>query len=300
MPKPFSVDVLCVGYASFDLTMLVDHHPAADEKCFASAMAECGGGPAANAAVAVARLGGTSAFAGYLGDDSFGARHLAELAAEGVRTELVVRGPQATALSIILVKPGGARTVVAYKAADSGLREKEVDFSACGAGAILFDGHQTAVSLPLADAAGKSGIPTVLDAGSVHEGTVALARKVDYLVASEKFALRFSGEQDPGKALRILGRMAPFAAITMGERGILWKSGAEEGMMPAFSVDAIDTTGAGDTFHGAFALGVSRGQSMDTILEYAGAAAALCCTKAGARLGIPTHGEVERFLHARR
>ena len=300
MANPFFVDVLSVGYASYDLILSVDHHPGVDEKCFASALAECGGGPAANASVTVARLGGTSGFAGYLGDDLYGSRHLAELTTDGVRSDLVVRVPHPTPLSVILVKPGGSRTVVAYKSAGSLLREGDIDFSRCRAGVILFDGHESGVSLPLVEAARDSGIPTVLDASSVHEGTLALAEKVDYLVASEKFALGFSGEAEPGKALQVLSRTAPFALITMGERGLLWKSGDDEGAVPAFRVDAVDTTGAGDVFHGAFALGIARQWPMESILKYASAAAALCCTKTGARIGIPSGDEVERFLEAHR
>lgn len=294
--EQFEVDVLCVGHAAFDLTMQVDHHPGPDEKCFASSLTECGGGPAANAAIAVARLGGSSAFAGYLGDDLYGRRHYAELAFEGVDTGFVVLGPHPTPLSLILVKPDGRRTVVNYKVKTPPLDTGEVDFSRCRPKAILFDGHEPEISLPLARIARAGGIPTILDAGSVHRGTVELAREVEFLMASERFAGELTLKPDHCSSLDELSGVAPFAAITLGEQGLVWKSGQESGALAAFRVDALDTTGAGDIFHGAFALGIAEGLEISDALRFASAAAAISCTKIGARLSAPTRAEVEEFL----
>ena len=109
------IDVLCVGHAAYDLTFAVPHHPAPDEKAFATSLTSCGGGPAANAAVTVAKLGGCSAFAGYLGQDIYGDLHLAELQEAGVDTTLVVRGTSPTPLSVIWAKPDGQRSLVNYR-----------------------------------------------------------------------------------------------------------------------------------------------------------------------------------------
>jgi sulfofructose kinase len=294
--EPFEVDVLCVGHAAFDLTMQVDHHPGPDEKCFASSHTVCGGGPAANAAVTVVRLGGSSAFAGYLGEDLYGRRHLEELTSESVNTSLVVCGTHPTPLSVILVKPDGRRSVVNYKGKTPFLPVTDVDFSRCRPKAILFDGHEPLISLPLARTARTRGIPTVLDAGSVHRGTADLAFVVDYLVGSEKFGRDFTGQVEMRQALYRLSEIAPFAAITLGDQGVLWKGDDGSGEMAAFSVDSVDTTGAGDVFHGAFALGVASGWEIRTVLEFSCAAAALSCTKVGARLSIPTGPEVDAFL----
>ena len=291
--------MLCVGHAAFDITFTVDHHPGADEKCSASSAIFCGGGPAANAAVTVARLGGASALAGYLGKDPYGDQHHRELLEEGVVTDYVVRGSQLTPLSIILAKPGGERTVVNYRTQASFLSKDAVDFSRCRSKVILFDGHEPLASLPLARSAVKRRTATVLDAGSVHRGTVELVPHTDYLVASAAFARDFSSEDDPARALEKLSQLAPFVVITRGKDGLLWKSDSGvTGSMRAFAVDAVDTTGAGDTFHGAFALGVARGMEFTDNLRYASAAAALCCTRLGARVGIPTRPEVEALALA--
>jgi sulfofructose kinase len=115
-------------------------------------------------------------------------------------------------------------------------------------------------------------------------------------VASQKFALDFTGEKGPHGALAILARTAPAAVITLGEAGLVWASGHESGSLDAFPVDAVDTTGAGDVFHGAFALASARGEHLLSALRFAAAAAALACTKLGARASIPTKAEVEAFI----
>jgi sulfofructose kinase len=292
----FVVDVLCLGHASFDLTMGVEHHPGPDEKCFATALVKCGGGPAANASVAVARLGGTSAFAGYLGSDLYGTEHFEELQIEGVRTDFVVRGTPPTPLSCILVKPNGGRTVINDKTHTPMLEIDQIDFACCTPKVILFDGHEPLISLPLAKSVRGGRVITILDAGSVHQGTLELAPLVDYLVASEKFARDFTGERDMVRALRALSLQASSVVITLGEKGLIWKSGESEGSLPAFAIEALDTTGAGDTFHGAFALEIALKESFSSAMLFASAAAALSCQKLGARLSIPVRKDVESFL----
>jgi sulfofructose kinase len=290
------IDVLCVGMAAYDLILTVDHHPRADEKCSASCLQACGGGPAANAAVTVARLGGRSAFAGYLGMDHFGNEHLQELVAEGVSTQWIVRRSHPTPLSVILVKPNGERTVVNYKSGMPDLDYKDIDLRECSPQAILFDGHQPRISLELAAWAKPKGVFTILDAGSVHEGTLNLLPLADYVVASAKFALDFTGEESFGFALSALSKHAPVVVITLGEEGVIWKRGGEEGSIPVYRVSAVDTTGAGDAFHGAFALAVAQGKGFTAALEYASATGALCCTKLGARPAIPNQKELDDFL----
>jgi sulfofructose kinase len=292
-------DVLCVGHASYDLIFSVPHHPAADEKLFADAFLACGGGPAANAAVTVARFGLQAAFAGYLGDDLYGDRHFLELTEVGVDTGLIVRGPHPTPLSVVLVKPDGARALVNYKGDTRHLPADAIDFSCCRPSIILFDGHEPNVSLPLAERARAEHIPTVLDAGSLHQGTQSLMSRVDYLVASEKFAAQVLGRADPPAALDRLAEHAPAVVITLGEHGLIWRKGAERGSLPAFPVAAIDTTGAGDAFHGAFAAALALDMTWHDTLRHASAAGALCCTRTGARAGIPSRGDIDALLGAR-
>ncbi|MGD9412063.1 MAG: PfkB family carbohydrate kinase [Desulfobacterales bacterium] len=290
------LDVLCVGHASYDLVFAVDHHPGADEKTFAEKFISCGGGPAANAAVTVSRLGLKSAFAGHLGNDFFGQRHFEELGQEAVNTDLIVRSDSPTPLSAILVKPDGRRTVVNYKGDTPSLPADCIDLARWQPQVILFDGHEPEVSLALMKDVNGRGISTVLDAGSVHRGSLKLLERVDYIVASQKFAHECTGRENPRQAALKLGQAGAAVVITLGEAGLVWKNEDGSGSLPAFSIDAVDTTGAGDAFHGAFAAGLAQGKPWKDLLVYASAVGALCCTKYGGRPAIPTAGELARFL----
>ncbi|MBX2999626.1 MAG: carbohydrate kinase [Caldilineaceae bacterium] len=299
MKTQSSVDLLCVGIACYDLVFQVAHHPEPDEKTNAHGFIQCGGGTAANAAVAAARLGHRVAYAGYLGHDLYGQRHVDELEAEGIDTRLIVRGEMATSLSSIYVKPDGSRSIVNYKEPMI-LNPGAVNLDGWTAGAVLFDGHHMELSLAVADWAKERGIPTVIDADRVHAGSMALAEHMDYLVASERFARDFMDKDSPGEAVERLLDLAPHVVITLGERGLVWRTREDGGHFPAFRVTAIDTTGAGDAFHGAFAAGVAAGYAWTDLLAYASATGALCTTVTGARVGMPTKSELAQFLEKAR
>jgi sulfofructose kinase len=288
------IDVLCIGHASYDLVFSVDHHPGPDEKTFATGFIDCGGGPAANGAVMAANLGLKAAFAGYLGADFYGDKHLKELHDHGVDTHWVVRGTAPTPISTVIVKPDGKRALINYKIGTHPLPADALDLTCVKPQVVLFDGHEPHVSVAYCRELRERKIPTVLDAGSLHEGTQALMSLVDYLVCSEKFALQVAGSVE--HALGQLAEFAPNVVITLSERGLYWRRGAEQGFMPAFEVADVDSTGAGDAFHGAFAAAVAQRLAWKDVLRYASAAGALCCTRMGARPGLPTRDEHSRLL----
>jgi sulfofructose kinase len=293
----YHLDVLCVGAGTYDLVYSVNRDPLPDEKIRATSFTGCGGGPAANAAVTVANLGLQAGFVGYLGRDIFGNAHFDELQQAGVLANLIARGEHPSALSVVIVKPDGSRSLVNYRKPESFLAADSVDFTPVDARVILFDGHEPYISPDLARAARQRGIITLLDAGSVHSGTEELVSLVDYLVCSEKFALEFTGQNDEYNALEKLKSYAPNIVITVGNRGLVWKNKVGSlGQLDPYKVKAVDTTGAGDVFHGALAACLAQNKGWVESLRYAGAAVALCCTKIGARLGIPTKEEVESFL----
>ena len=294
------IDVLCVGAGTYDLVYSVDRHPERDEKIRATSFIGCGGGPAANGAVTVARFGLKSAFVGYLGYDIFGTAHFDELQQAGVITDLVARGDYSSALSVVIVKPDGSRALVNYRMAESFLAAGAVDFSTIDAKVILFDGHEPHISPSLARSARQRNIITVLDAGSIHKGTEELAGLVDYLVCSERFGLDFSGETSEDKAAEKLSSYAANVIITLGDRGLVWKNREGSGHMKAYKVKTVDTTGAGDVFHGVLSACLAQKREWFDSLRYASAAGALCCTKTGARLGIPTKKEIDEFLAAQK
>lgn len=290
------LDVLCVGHASFDITMTVARHPEPNEKTTAEGMALGGGGPAANAAVQVARLGGKTGFAGYLGLDVLGCAHAAELEREGVMLDWLVRGRAPTPVSQVLAKPDGTRCVVNYKKDTPALPAHNIEPDSLQAKVLLCDGHEPHISRRLCGWARERGIPSILDAGSLHEGTQTLAMEVDYLLGSEKFARQFTGYRNAGLALKALARRRDHVVITLGARGLVCYGRGNFSWMPAFAVEAVDSTGAGDAFHGAFALAVAEGMDWMGALRFASAAGALACTGLGARHALPRRADVERLL----
>jgi len=294
--KPFLMDILCVGHACYDLTFAIDHPIGSDEKATASDLISCGGGPASNAAVTASLSGSKTALATYLGNDVFGEAHINELVAAGVITRWVIRGAYPTPLSTIWVQPDGQRALVNFKGTTPEPLPDAFDFSEYRPSVILFDGHLPEVSFEIVRWAHEKHIPMILDAGSVHEGTTGLIDKIDYLVASEKFAHDYTLTKDVELAVRMLCGHAPNVVVTLGVQGLIWQNRQGRGRMPAFQIKAVDTTGAGDAFHGAFARGISLKMPWKQLLQYASAVAALCCTKMGARKGIPTAAETERFL----
>lgn len=289
-----AIDVLCIGHASYDLVFSVPYHPAADEKTVADSLLGCGGGPAANAAICISRLGLKAGFCGYMGNDLYGQSHYLELQQQGVETGLVVRGDSPTPLSVVLVKPDGKRALINYKGNSTALAAHRIDFSGVTAKVLLLDGHEPQLSLAMLAQPTNSPAPSILDAGSLHEGTRMLMDKVNYLVCSEKFARQYAGE--PQQALAELAALAPVVVITLGEHGLIWKRGAESGQLASPPVQAIDTTGAGDAFHGAFAAGLAAGLSWEALLRYASAAGGFCCTQMGARPGMPSAEQLAGLL----
>lgn len=287
------VDVLCVGYACVDINFNASHHPTADEKLRATNMHTCGGGPAANAAVTIARLGGSARFSGYLGNDAFGDAHLREFADDGVLAEALHRDDAPTPVAAVTIKPNGERSIIDYRAPDAIAAEDTIRLAEFPAKVLLVDGHQPLLSLALIEEARALGIPSILDAGSVNDGTLLLYNKVDYLITSEKFAKHYSGEDDPRTALAALDGAAPFIACTWGADGVYWQNEYGQHHTPAFDIEPVDTTGAGDAFHGAFALGLAEGLDPKTNIRRASATGALTCLKAGARSALPTRKSVE-------
>ena len=231
-----------------------------------------------------------------------------ELSRAGVDATLVHRSPtDPTPVSIILVNERSAsRTIVNRKAPSAaGCRITRRPDWPQSPKVLLFDGHELDAALEAM--AIFPDARTILDAGSARPGAVELARRVDYLVASERFARQLSGvaelhsREQQAAAMRALSEHngRPIV-ITCGERGLLFGTGGDFLHIPAFEVNSVDTTAAGDIFHGAFAYGILKGLALEETLRLSAAAAALSTTVRGGRTSIPSLARVEEFLaHAR-
>ncbi len=291
--------VLCVGLVCIDITLEVPRHPAPDEKLRATSRLVSPGGPAACAAAQIARLGGRAGFAGRGGDDPFARLLRAAFIAEGIDSAGFLVTPDfATPLAAILVKPDATRSVISHRpAAPSAAAPETPDFPS--ARVLLADGHRPEWNAALVAHARATGAPLVLDAGSLNDSTRELAAAADHVVASEAYArAALSGRDpsDPGADLASLARPGATVAVTLGARGLVWHTPLAGGRLPAHRVHAVDTNGAGDSFHGAYALGLALGLPLAEILRQASATAALACTRPGAWPALATATELAAFL----
>ena len=298
------VDVLCIGHACYDLSVFFSGFPREDSKTETDQLLEAGGGPAANAAYLLSSWGIGCAFAGLLGDDAFGKKIRAEFAAVGTNVSLVaIRPGYETPVSLILVNvENGSRTLVNRKARGANLQISLHALKTMAPRFLLFDGHQLKASLAALKLFPKA--ISILDAGSLREGTSRLAHAVDYLVASEKFALQvckpgvgLGNAQTRRHCLGLLqSRYQNPVVITLGERGLIAHDGRRYYRMPAFATKPVDTTAAGDVFHGSFVYGLLQGMGFPELLRFASMAASLSVRKRGGRPSIPSLPQVQRAL----
>ncbi|NDL67764.1 carbohydrate kinase family protein [Anaerotalea alkaliphila] len=296
--------VLCIGHSAYDFTLPLEGYPVENQKYELHSIQECGGGPAANAAFLLGVWGMPASYAGKLGTDVYGEKIRRELEAAGVDLEPSDLDPDfKTSSSFILINgENGSRTLINYKppknpplAWKRGLDK--------GWSTLLMDGHELAASLEAMECLPSAA--TILDAGSVREGTMRLGAVVDYLVCSEVFACTLAkmpvgGDPwDMVPALEAAEALNPNqVVVTLGERGCLYRLEGTVRHMPAVPVAAADTTGAGDIFHGAFAFGIARNLGLAASLAIATCAAGMSVEKLGGRSSIPSLEELrKRFPH---
>jgi sulfofructose kinase len=295
--------ILCAGIIVLDEVFQVAQLPQPDGKTQAQSFFIVNGGCAANAAVAIARLGGRAALAGPLGgpagEDLNGDRVLAAL----VRDHVDCSGCQrlagvSTALSAIFIDAQGERMIVTYR--DHRLATATpADPTAlvATADAVLADNRFPDFVRPICAAARQRGLTVVLDADRPTDMSEDLFTIATHVVFSSECLRATTGLDDLGAALaRVAGTTQSFLAVTNGSQDVLWRDGEMLRRRPVFAVDAVDTLGAGDVFHGAFTLALAEGQAIAAAMRFAAAAAGLKCTRLGGSTAAPHRAEVEALL----
>lgn len=293
--------ILCVGIATLDQLFRIEAMPARAEKYRAHDLVVTTGGTAANAAVAIARLGGKVSFLGALGDDRLGDDIVAGLEAEGIDCAGLRRvAGRRSPLSAILVDAAGERVVISYSDPElPGATDALPEALPGGVDAVLGDTRWQAGSAHLFRLARKAGVPAILDgdrAPREHPEVLALATHVAF---STQGLRDLTGSDDPRAGLAALAPTSNWVGVTNGANGVFYRHGGEIEHVPAFPVATVDTLGAGDTWHGAFALALAEGMGEREAVRFAAAAAAIKCTRFGGRDGAPRRAEVEAFLAAR-
>jgi sulfofructose kinase len=295
------VDVVGLGLNATDTVLTVREFPALGGKERIVSLTREAGGQVATALVTCQRLGLKSRYIGKVGDDEGGRIQLASLRREGldVRHVRVARGTPNQLGHIIVDQKTGERTVFWDRDPRLAVKPPEVPKEAiCSARLLHIDGCDVEAAMQAARWARQAGIPVTADLDTVYKKVETLFPYIDFLIASANFLPAVTGQDDPFRVLEYMaaeyGIRAP--GMTLGRDGALVYCHGRFRYSPGFVVDTVDTTGAGDVFHGAFIYGLLANWPMDRVMDFANAMAALNCTALGARGRIASRAEAQRLM----
>lgn len=284
--------------------MRVEKFPGPGGKVSATDFVVTSGGQAGNAAVAMARLGAKVVYIGAVGDETDDVANsiLRTFARENIDVSHAIRVPGArSAASLIMLDADGEKMIATLR--PTGLHAAvpdDPDGIVADADAVMLDNRYSNISLPICLAAQKRGIPRVLDFDKPTRPDDPLFQACSHVICSADAIRESTGVKDLPGALKKLGEsFSEFLAVTDGPKGVYWLDNNEVRHMDAFAVKAVDTLGAGDTFHGAFAVRFVETRDVVDAMRFAAAAAAIKCTRFGGLMGAATRDEVEAFLKER-
>lgn len=291
--------VLCIGHAAYDITYPIERFLEENTKNRVSSRITSGGGPSATAAKLLGKWNIETYFMGIIGTDEVSEKIVKEFQEVNVQTNYLERNSlyETTTSTIIVNKKNSSRTILTYRPKNLKMKDVDIDFKP---DLILLDGQEVDLSRKMIKKY-PSAI-TVIDAGRVTKEIIELSKMVDYVVCSKKFAeevsmIKFS-EQSKEKMFRSLEQQfKKNIVITLEEKGCLYKKDKEIKIMPSIKVTSVDTTGAGDVFHGAFVYGLIKKFDFEKNLKFSNISGALATTKIGAFYSIPELEEVNRILN---
>lgn len=295
------IEVIGLGQACIDYLGRVPTYPPEDGKMELLDLQMLCGGPASTALVTLSRLGILTTFLGSISDDPLGVAITKGLGDEKVDTSYLKITPGYTSqfAFIAITKESGTRSIFWYRGSVPHLKPVDIDLSPfSGARVLHFDSLMIEASLEAAQQAKKMGVTIVMDAGTLRNGSLELISLVDVLIASERFAEPLlESDFSPESALKTLKRLCPGdVIITLGSKGSIGIDNEDIVFQKAFPVNAVDTTGAGDVYHGAYIYGLLQGWDMPECMRFASATAALKCMAIGAQKGIPKLEGIKEFL----
>jgi len=293
------VDVVGVGLNATDTLIPVPHFPARGCKVEIHSANALLGGQVASAMAACQQWGLRTRYVGKLGEDHAASLHRAEFERLGVETHLFTAHKCSSQQAFILVDPGGERTVLWKRDPRLALLPEELRRKwIVNARSLLVDGHDTRAAAQAAEWAREDKVPVVADLDDLYPGYESLLTNIDFLISSRDIPARLTNETDLRVSLTQVHRRydCRLTAATLGEDGVLAWDGGQFHYAPAYVVEPVDTTGAGDTFHAGFLYGFLQGWPVQRQLEFACAAAALNCMGVGARGGIQPVAKIEQFM----
>ncbi|OIA98920.1 ribokinase [Paenibacillus sp. LC231] len=289
--------IVVIGSASMDLVVTSTKRPGAGETVLGDSFKTVLGGKGANQAVAAARLGAEVNMIGCVGEDSFGEMILSNLKSNGVMTDYVepVTGMESGTAHIILAE--GDNSIVVVKAANDRITPEYVDQAAeviQAADIVLIQQEiPEETVIHVSELCAKYQVPLMLNPAPARPVPSSVIERAAYITPNEHEAAILFGDEPLGDVLR---RYPNKLIVTEGKRGVRYFDGLQEVVVPGYKVEAVDTTGAGDTFNGAFAVALAEGMSLPDSLKFANRAASLSVMKFGAQGGMPSRSEVEGSL----
>jgi len=297
-------DCVGIGICAVDYLCLLPQYPKLNQKTEAKDYSFQSGGPVPTALITLARLGAKAAYIGIVGHDDNGKFILKQLEQEGVDISAVIvdKNCMTNQAFIWIDNKSGKRTIVLNKdSAAAPLLPNEISIKHIRSTKFLhIDGRETTATLAAIEMAKKYKAKVILDAGSDREELAQFITKVHYPIVSENFCKSFLKTRDHEKAVKkLLSFGAEMAVITLGEKGCYGADSTGIYFQPAFTVDVVDTTGAGDVFHGAMIYGLLNEWPLQQNLKFASAAAALKCMQLGRRTGIPDLQKIYNFLEGK-
>jgi len=298
------MDVVGLGYCNWDYLGIVDHIPEFDEPLVSMPdFSAAGGGPVSTALVALARLGVATGCMGVIGDDEVGSKIRQAFEVEGVDvSRLRVRPGGRSKVSLVLVEAAtGRRSIMCYRGTDGELQLQDGDREYVTAARFLhLDGNHMAAAITAARWMREAGGTVVLDANKPRARLDELLPLVNVLITNARFPQAYTGHDEIALAQReLMDKGASIVVTTLEEKGCVCLTAESCVHVPGFVMDVVDTTGAGDAFHGAFIYGLLQVWDLERTATFANAVAALNCTALGGRSALPRLREVEAFLENR-
>jgi ribokinase len=294
--------VTILGSANMDVVFTVDRIPLPGETLLASATANFAGGKGLNQAVAAARAGAATRFLGALGGDDFGDSLATTMSDEAIASSLVRRVAAPTGQAFIMVDAGGENAIIVASGANAEMTElRDDELHAARSTKVLLMQLEIPMETVTEGAAAASAADrtVILNAAPATTLSAELFDSLDYLIVNEHEACLIGESEDLAAASAILAARVGRLIVTLGSKGsVLYESGKEVARVLAPRVKAVDTTGAGDTFCGAFAAGIAEGLEYAEAARFASAAAALSVQSVGAVPSVPSRAAIDEALEA--
>lgn len=297
------LDVAGLGYCSYDILAIIPGLPRFDDAAGLHVvdLVHDGGGPVGTALTTLARLGVRTGYVGVLGEDQEGRFLYDRFVQEGVDvTRLRLQSDAGTNVCLLLVEQATAQRAILchQRVGASALILDDADRAYIQSARVLhLDGQFLPAAIQAAYWAREAGRKVCFDANHPRPGLEELLPLVDWLVVAESFPAAFTGISDPEDAAQeLLSIGAEVLVVTQGERGCQVWTVDEQFRAPGFPVRAVDTTGAGDAFHGAFVYAILQGWDLHQVATFANAVAAINCQTLGGRRGLPTLVEAQALL----